>query len=251
MKTIIINNVSKKFRMGYNKKQNKFSKILSFLSGKESEKDFWALKNISFSVKSGEKIGIIGDNGAGKTTLLRVIAKIYKSDTGNVKIFGKIISLGPSLGLLEKLSMKDNIFLFCSFYGLKKKEIKQKFKTIVNYAELETYENTKIYQFSDGMRVKLMLSIVIHCNPDILLYDDTDIFTDKKFSKKSIMRNIELSKKGKSILIASHNLNTLKYCDRIIWIDKGKILSDGKPKIILKKYIDYIDNIKNKKNKII
>ncbi|MFH1308288.1 MAG: ATP-binding cassette domain-containing protein [archaeon] len=229
MKSIIIKNVSKKFYIG-----TKSSRIL----GKEQKKEFLALKNINLELKTGEKIGIIGKNGAGKSTLLRIIAGIYQKDSGTLETNGKLISvLGLNIGLQERLSVKDNIFLFCTLYKLTKNQINQKLKTILKFAELERYENTKLYQLSDGMKVRLISAISLHANSDIILLDDVDMILDKKFVQKATKKHIELSRKGTTVIIVTHNLDLLKHCHKVLWMDNGEIKAIGENKEIVKSYL--------------
>ncbi len=238
MEMIIVDNVSKKFKRGFKKHQSALARFISFLLGKESKKTIWALKDVSFKAEKGEIVGIIGENGSGKSTLLRVIAGIYKEDKGKVSINGKIISvINLRAGLQHRLTMKDHIFLTSSFFGLSKKEIKQKFNSIVEFAELENFVNTKIYQFSEGMKQRLVFSIAIHCNPEILLLDEVFEVGDKKFKIKSAEKIKNLVKKGTVVLLVSHELNMIeKYCDKVIWLDKGKIVREGKTREVVKEY---------------
>ena len=185
-KRIIIENLSKKFRIGFKKHQSALERFISLFSGKEPKKTIQALKEVSFTAKKGEIMGVIGENGSGKSTLLRTIAGIYKQDEGKIITNGKIISaISLVIGLHLRLTMKDNIFLVGSFFGLSRKEIIQKFHSIVEFAELENFINTKVYQFSEGMKARLAFSIAIHCNPDILLLDEIFEVGDESFREKS------------------------------------------------------------------
>jgi len=235
---IIVKNISKKFKIGFKKYQSVLARFISVFSGKEPKKIIQALKDVSFKVKKGEIVGIIGENGSGKSTLLRVIAGIYRQDEGEVNVSGKIISLiNLRVGLQGRLTMKDNIYLCCSLFGLSQKEIKQKFNSIVEFAELENFVNTKIYQFSEGMKQRLAFSIAIHCDPEILLLDEIFEVGDEKFRKKSADKIKELVDDGATVLLVSHDLHMVKkYCDRIVWLDKGKVVKEGRAREITKQY---------------
>lgn len=188
---VIVENISKKFKIGFKKNQGALARVVSLFSGKEPKKTLQALKNISFTVKKGEVLGIIGKNGSGKSTLLRIIAGILKQDSGEIIINGKIISLiNLKSGLHGRLSMKDNILLIGAFLGLTRKQIKKKFKSIIKFAELESFVETKVYQFSEGMKARLAFSMAIHCNPDTLLLDEVFEVGDEKFKEKSAKRKI-------------------------------------------------------------
>lgn len=237
-KRIIIENLSKEFKIGFKKNLGTLARILRLFSGREPKKTLRALNEISFSLQHKEILGIIGSNGSGKTTLLRILAGIYPSYTGKVKINGKIIQLiGLKKGLQSRLKMKENIFLLGSLFGLGRKEIKKRFKSIVEFADLEDFVETKLYQFSSGMVQRLTFSIAIHCNPDILLLDEIFAVGDENFRNKSTKRIKKLVKNGASAILVSHELWMIeKYCDKVIWMEKGEIKKQGNPKEIIKEY---------------
>jgi ABC-type polysaccharide/polyol phosphate transport system ATPase subunit len=237
-KKIIVENISKKFKIGFKKHQSALERVIDLFSGKEPKRTIQALKDISFIVKKGEIVGIIGENGSGKSTLLRTIAGIYQQDEGRILTNGKVISLiNLRIGLQDRLTMKDNIFLVSSFFGLSYKEIKEKYNLIVGFAELDSFVNTKIYQFSEGMKQRLAFSIAIHCNPEILLLDEVFEVGDESFRKKSGDKIKEFVKGGGSVILVSHHLNIVeKYCGKVIWLEKGKIKKEGKTKKIIKEY---------------
>ena len=239
MKRIIVDNVRKKFKIGFKREQTTLARLVSLFSGREAKRVIEALKGVSFSVEAGEVLGIIGENGSGKSTLLRVIAGIYDKDAGKVGVNGKIVSLiNLNVGLMERLTMKDNIFLCCSLFGLPQKEINQKLSSIIQFAELEPFLGTKLYQFSEGMKQRLAFSIAIHCNPQILLLDEIFAVGDEDFRKKSADKIKELVKQGISVVLVSHELWMIeKYCDRVIWLEKGKIVKKGKTKEVVKEYV--------------
>lgn len=250
MERIIINNLSKRFRIDFKKNQNTLSRFASSFSGRETKKNFWVLKDVSFSVKSGEILGIIGKNGSGKSTLLRTIAGIYDKDQGTITTNGKLVPLINLVsGMQKRLSIEDNIYLCCSLFGFRKKAIKKIFNSIISFAELEEFANTKLYQFSNGMKQRLAFSIAINCNPDILLMDECLEIGDEKFKNKSLNKINELVKKGATILLVSHNLELIKkHCDRLIWMDKGRIIKIGNNKDIIRKYLEEIDFLNNLNN---
>lgn len=238
MQRIIVDSVSKKFKIGFKKNQSALAKFVSLFSGKEPKRVIWALKKISFSANAGEVIGIIGENGSGKSTLLRVIAGIYDGDGGEVKTDGKIISLiNLSIGLRERLTMEDNIYVCSSLFGLSKKEVKKRFHSIVGFSGLGSFSNTKIYQLSEGMKRRFAFSIAIHCNPDILLLDEVFEVGDEEFKIKSANKIKDFIRNGATVLLVSHGLGLIKrYCDRVIWLEKGAIIKEGKAEDIVNRY---------------
>jgi len=242
MKRIIIDDVWKRFSIGTKRQQRALEKVLSLLSGREPRKNFWALKSISFSAKAGEIIGLIGENGSGKSTLLRIIAGIYEKDRGKIMVNGSIaplINLQAALDL--RLNVMDNIYLCCSIFGLKSKEIKERIKEIISFAGLQEFVNTKLYQLSSGMLVRLAFSIAIHSivhkKPEILLLDEVMEVGDEHYQNKCMKKIKELTKSGATVIIVSHDAKIIKEnCKRIIWLDKGQIIKDG-GKEILYEYI--------------
>lgn len=238
-KRIVLENISKRFRIGFKKHQGTLARLLVLFSGKEPKMVIEALKDISFSAEAKEIIGIIGENGSGKSTLLRTIAGIYIQDQGKIYINGRVISLiGLNFGLKSRLTMKDNIYLCCSLFGLSQEEIKKSFGSIVEFAGLEDFVNTKLYQFSWGMVQRLVLSIVIYCNPDILLLDEAFAELDEDFRIKSADKIKGLVNNGVTVLFASHEMGLIEQCcNRVIWIDRGQIVRIGKSEEVIKEYL--------------
>ena len=234
MERIILDNVSKKFWIGVKKNQNSLQQIISLISGREPKKNFFALKEVSFSVHEKEIVGIIGKNGSGKSTLMRIISKIYKKDSGKIFSQGKILPMiGLYLALKPRLTMKDNIFLTGLLVGMSQNEIKMKYKSIVEYAGLGNFENTKIYQFSEGMKQRLAFSIAIHTDSDIYLLDEVFEVGDEDFKKKSAETLRRKAEKGASIIFVTHDLEMIKkYCNKIIWLEKGKIKKIGGKEVV-------------------
>ena len=139
--------------------------------------------------------------------------------------------------------MKDNIYMCCSFFGLSKKETEKRFDSIIDFSELQDFINTKIYQFSEGMKQRLSFSIAIHCNPKILLVDEVFEVGDEEFKIKSVNKMKQMIKQGASILLVSHDINLIKkYCDRVIWLEKGKIIKQGNTKEVIRKYLKKVNS---------
>lgn len=229
MEQIVVKNISKKFNIGFKKNQGSLARVFSFFSGREPKREIWAVKDVSFTVNSGEIAAITGPNGSGKSTLLRIVGGIYSSDAGSIKTAGRTISLiglGPMLN--DRLTLRDNIFLCCSFFGLGQNLVKKQFNLIIKFAELEKFINTKIYQFSDGMKARLVFSIAMHCDPKVLLLDEVFAVGDESFSRKGVDMLKILLEKNTTILLTTHNLGLIeKYlgrrCDRVIHMEYGKI----------------------------
>jgi ABC-type polysaccharide/polyol phosphate transport system ATPase subunit len=242
-KNIQVDNVSKKFNIGFKKNQGALARLISFVSGKESRKDLEVLKNISFFTYPGQIIGIIGRNGSGKSTLLRIIAGIYEPGEGCVKTIGKVHYLsGFNNGLSPKLTMEENIYLMGTIMGLGNNEIKERFAEIVDFSGLKDFIYTKVYKFSSGMVTRLSFSTTIHClehsDPDILLLDEVfGTGGDIDFEDKAIEKMAEFIKGGATVLLASHSLKIVdNYCEQVMLLDNGKISQFGKPRKVINNY---------------
>lgn len=231
IKRIIVKNVSKAFNADFVKNEGSLFRMVDFLSGKTEKRKLEVLKDVSFDVCKGEVLGIIGKNGSGKSTLLRLIAGVYRPDSGDIKTHGKIVYLtGLGQGSSKKLTMRENIYLMGAVMGLSQKEIKSRFDEIVDFSGLNDFVDMKIYQFSTGMVVRLNFSIIIHCvshqNPDILLLDEVlSAGGDMDFQIKANKKMEELIRGGAAVVIVSHNLPDIKkYCNKVICLDKGKLV---------------------------
>jgi len=236
---IIVKNVSKRFNAGFKKGLSALSRLLSFLSGNKSAKVIDVLRDVSFSAKEGEILGIVGKNGSGKSTLLRTIAGIYDKEGGIIKTRGKLCPLiGLGAGMQDRLTMRDNIYLCGALFGITTQEIDKKFNSIVEFSELENFVDTKVYQFSSGMKQRLAFAIAIHSNPEILLVDEVFAVGDENFRRKSSEKIKELVKRGACVLLVSHEIELIeKHCDRAILLENGRIIKEGSAKDIIKHYL--------------
>ena len=244
MNKIEVKNVSKVFKTKIKGKDVALSHLTHFFHDDKKRTYIQVLDDVSFNVKQGEILGIIGKNGSGKSTLLQVIAGIYSSDFGSVVRNGETVYLtSMGVGMMEKLSMKDNIFLAGALMGMSQKKIKSIFNEIVDFSELGDFVDMKVSQFSKGMVGRLGFSISIFClknkTTEILLLDE--VFgsgADFEFENKAILKMEELIKSGVTVVLVSHSLGMIgKYCDRVVWLDKGKIREVGLPDDVIKKYI--------------
>jgi ABC-type polysaccharide/polyol phosphate transport system ATPase subunit len=203
-----------------------------------SYSDFYALNGVSFSVKRGESIALVGLNGAGKSTLLKVIAGVLKPTKGDVLINGSIaplIELGAGFDM--DLSARENIFLNGTILGHKTADIQKKFDSIVEFSELENFIDVPIKNFSSGMTARLGFSIATAFNPDILIVDEALSVGDYKFQEKCQKRIKEIIEQGSTLLLVSHSETVVrKMCNRTLWLKKGEIVMDGDTDSILKEY---------------
>jgi len=232
---IKINNLSKTFKI--DKPRGFLSVIKSKLQSKKS-KNFLVLDNISFTVKKGEILSVIGLNGSGKTTLLRMIAGVYKPDSGSVQIDGKMSQLMQlGTGFQPELDAEDNIILNGMLLGISKSKMIESVPRIIQYAELEKFSHLNLKYYSSGMRSRLAFSIAMEIDPDILLVDEILSVGDKNFQNKSYEKFLSYKQNNKTILHATHNLSKLtKFSDRVLLLNKGKMVTIGSPAEVIEKY---------------
>lgn len=222
---------------------NNFKKLrnLSRFKDNEAEKEdiIWALKDISFEVKQGEVIGIIGRNGAGKSTLLKILSRITEPSSGCIPINGRVASLlEVGTGFHPELTGRENIYLNGTILGMTKVEIDHKFNEILSFSGVEKFIDTPVKRYSSGMQVRLAFSVAAHLEPEILLVDEVLAVGDAEFQKKCLGKMTEVSKGGRTILFVSHNMSAIHaLCKRTILIDNGKILQDGKTNEVISYYL--------------
>lgn len=233
---ISIEHVSKKFRLYKERNQSIKSAVMR---GRTSvHEDFWALKDISFTIKHGETFGLVGDNGSGKSTLLKCLAKILYPNGGSISIDGRIAALlEVGSGFHPELSGRENVYLNGSILGMTRKEIDQKFDAIVDFSGVREFIDQPVKNYSSGMYVRLGFSVAIHVNPDILLVDEVLAVGDESFQAKCFQKFHEFREAGKTVVIVSHALGTMvEMCDRIAWLDHGELKGVGKPAELIEAY---------------
>jgi len=189
----------------------------------------WALKDVSFEVKRGEVIGIIGRNGAGKTTLLKILSKITEPTEGRVELRGRVGSLlEVGTGFHPELTGHENIYLYGAILGMDRYEVTRKFDKIVAFAELEKFINTPVKRYSSGMYMRLAFAVAAHLEPEILLVDEVLAVGDAAFQKKCLGKMGDVSKEGRTVLFVSHNMSAVEsLCEQAIWLDNGQIVVAG------------------------
>ncbi len=206
----------------------------------ELDETIWALKDVSFEIKRGEVVGIIGRNGAGKTTLLKVLSRITEPTEGQAEIYGRVGSLlEVGTGFHPELTGRENIYLNGAILGMKKAEIEQKFDEIVDFAEIEKFIDTPVKHYSSGMYVRLAFSVAAHLEPEILLVDEVLAVGDAAFQKKCIGKMGDVAKGGKTIVFVSHNMMAVRsLCQRAIWLQNGALIQKGEASNVVMKYLD-------------
>lgn len=266
MSTVInVENLSKKFIIGHEESEKytalrdvlakQAKKIFSFpfSSGRPkktyTKEEFWALKDISFNVEAGERVGIIGRNGAGKSTLLKVLSRITEPSGGRITIKGRVASLlEVGTGFHPELTGRENIFLNGAILGMSRAEIRSKFDEIVAFAEVEKFLDTPVKRYSSGMYVRLAFAVAAHLEPEILIVDEVLAVGDASFQKKCLGKMEEVSKDhGRTVLFVSHDLNAIsKLCTMAVLLNNGQIEEMGSVDKVASRYLLSTENTSDK-----
>jgi len=211
------------------------------LSGSEATlEDFWALKDVSFDVKPGEVVGIIGRNGAGKSTLLKVLSRIVEPTCGQATMWGRVASLlEVGTGFHPELTGRENIYLNGSILGMRKREIDAQFDAIVDFSEIERFLDTPVKRYSSGMYVRLAFAVAAHLHPEILIVDEVLAVGDAEFQKKCLGKMKQVSAGGdRTVLFVSHNMAAVRgLCARGIWLKDGQVAMDGPAEGVVQSYL--------------
>lgn len=218
---------------------NPFSLFKSKNDPDRRANSFWALKDISFTVKKGEVLSLIGNNGAGKSTLLKILAHVMQPTSGKVELYGQVRALlGVGTGFHPELSGRENVFFNASILGMKRKEVKAKLDEIIFFSGLKNFLDTPIKYYSNGMKIRLGFAVAAHLEPEILLMDEVLMVGDEEFKKRSITKIKEIARdQGCSILFASHNMGAVReVCQKGILLEKGKIKQMGEINELIEDY---------------
>ena len=256
---IEVSNLSKRYRIGLKEQisdsfigsvvsllrspisnYKKVRNLSIFSDNDESEDILWALKDVSFNVKQGEVLGVIGRNGAGKSTLLKILCQITEPTLGRAVVNGRVSSLlEVGTGFHPELSGRENVFLNGAILGMSKQEIDQKFDEIVEFSGVEKFIETPVKRYSSGMRVRLAFAVAAHLDPDVLLVDEVLAVGDAEFRKKAFGKMKDVSEnRGRTVLLVSHNMQAIQeLCPNSILLDKGSIVANGKSYDVVNKYL--------------
>jgi len=200
----------------------------------------WALREVSFEVKEGEVLGIIGVNGAGKSTLLKILSRITNPTGGYAKIRGRVTSLlEVGTGFHPELTGRENVYLNGTILGMKKSEIDQNFDEIVDFSGVENFIDTPVKRYSSGMQVRLAFAVAAHLEPEILIIDEVLAVGDARFQKKCINKMQDVGQRGHTVLFVSHNMPSVtRLCDRAILLDEGRLIEDGPSHKVVNSYLN-------------
>lgn len=248
MRCVVLENIIevKNVSMMFNKSPEKVDNIKEYfvrlLKKKLMFEEFWALKDLSFCIKKGEAVGIVGFNGSGKSTILKIIAQVMKPTKGIVEVKGNVaplIELGA--GFDVNLSAKENIFLNGAVLGYSRKDMRSRFESIIDFAELWDFVDTPLKNYSSGMVARLGFSIATSIVPDILIVDEVLGVGDYKFQEKCQKRMNEIISNGTTVIFVSHTIDQVReLCDKVIWLEKGGLKMIGDTKEVCDKYMGLV-----------
>lgn len=241
MQVIKVENLTKLYFLGGAKHNSLRDTIMSFVKNPRRDKknELWALNGVSFDVKDGETLGIIGRNGAGKSTLLKILSRITKPTSGTAEIRGRVGSLlEVGTGFHQELSGRENIFLNGAILGMKRAEIESKFDEIVAFSEIEKFIDTPVKHYSSGMYMRLAFAVAAHLEPEILIIDEVLAVGDISFQKKCLNKMREVGQTGRTVLFVSHDIQAIsRLCSRTIWMKDGQITRNGETNSVISEYL--------------
>lgn len=235
-----VQNVSMKFNLSKEKVDSLKEYAIKFLKRELKYNEFWALKDVSFTLEKGDRLGILGLNGAGKSTLLKVIAGVFKPSSGNVMkqgVLAPLIELGA--GFDPQYTGRENIYLYGAVLGYSRKFIDAKLREIIDFSELEEFIDVPLKNYSSGMRARLGFAIATIVEPDILILDEILSVGDAKFRKKSEAKLMSLLERGVTVLFVSHNLEQVRrICNKALILEKGHVVQCGEAAEVIRIYED-------------
>ena len=255
---ISVNGVGKCYQLGatlsHDTLRDRVASLFSLKSpnnhkAKSTNKEFWALKDVSFEVQQGEVIGIIGRNGAGKSTLLKILSQITEPSTGEIHIRGRVASLlEVGTGFHPELSGRENIYLNGAILGMSRQEIRAKFDEIVAFAEIEKFLDTPVKRYSSGMYVRLAFAVAAHLEPEILIVDEVLAVGDAEFQKKCLGKMQAVSGEGRTVLFVSHNMAAIRsLCTKGVLLNRGKLSTQASISEVINSYMQYSSSLQEVK----
>lgn len=237
--TIVIRGLGKQFRYYHpDRPHTLLETVMHGLRRWRPADQFWALRNVSFTIAAGKMVGIIGANGAGKSTLLQLVGGVGKPDEGSVQVQGRIgalLDLGA--GFHPDLTGRENVFISSVIAGLTRHEVAERFDSIVEFAELEAFINNPLRTYSTGMQMRLAFAVAVHIDPQILLIDEVLAVGDMAFQQKCLQRIAQFKARGCTILLVSHDATLVKeLCDEAIWLRQGQVVAQGAAEVVVGQY---------------
>ena len=235
---IQVNNITVRYKIANDRVPSLKEFVIKKIKKSITEKDFLALDNVSFTVKKGDVVGVVGRNGAGKSTLLKVVSGIQKPASGNIVLNGRVVPmLELGAGFDMELSGKENVYLNGAVLGYSKEFLDEKYNDILEFSELGDFINMPVRNYSSGMVARLAFSIASMVNPEILIVDEVLSVGDENFQRKSKNRMIELMSGGSTVLFVSHNIKQIEeICNKAVWLEHGKVVMTGPSDVVCAEY---------------
>lgn len=253
MSVITVENISKQYIIdhqkgkGTNTLRDVLTENLRSMFGQKAKnaithEEFWALRDVNFSIEQGDRVGLVGHNGAGKSTMLKILSKIIQPTTGTVRIRGRVASLlEVGTGFHPELTGRENIFLNGSLLGMSRSEIKRQFDEIVAFAGVEKFLDTPVKRYSSGMYVRLGFAISAHLDPEIMIVDEVLAVGDAEFQKKSLGKMRDNSASGRTVIFVSHNLTAVQaLCNKTFYFEKGRLIEQGETNQVIASYLSKV-----------
>lgn len=241
MSSIHVENLSIKFRIYHDRSPSLKGYVANLFkrTRQTTYSDFWAVKDVSFEIKSGDRVGIVGHNGAGKSTLLKALCRVYEASDGQISVDGRIAPLLEiGAGFHPEFTGRENIYLNGAILGYTKKQLSEIEPEVIAFAELEEFIDTPVKYYSTGMYMRLAFSLATAMHPDILVLDEIFAGGDAAFMEKASARMHGLINKANIMIMVSHDPYLVKsLCNRVIWMDHGKLVADGAPEDIVERYL--------------
>jgi lipopolysaccharide transport system ATP-binding protein len=234
--------VWKKFTFPQSKKRTLVESLAATISGTHFKEEFWALQDISIFLERGESLGVIGENGSGKSTLLRIIAGILKADRGTVLAEGSIAPIMElGVGFSAELTVLENISLYGSIMGFRPNDISEKVEAVLSFSELSRFQDAPLRNLSTGMQARLAFSIAFQSEAEIFLLDEALAVGDARFQKKCNVRIEDLRSKGKTVVVVSHDMETIRrLTDNVLYLSRGTMAGFGEPQTVTNQYLQDI-----------
>ena len=209
------------------------------------EADFWALRDVSFTVPTGQLVGIIGRNGAGKSTLLRILARITAPTAGIARVRGRLGALlDVGTGFHDELTGRENVFLSGAILGMSRRDVRARFDRIAAFSGVERFLDTPLKRYSSGMRLRLAFAVAAHLEPEVLVIDEALAVGDAEFQRQCMGRMEDLQRAGRTVVFVSHDLGAIgRLCERTLWLDGGRVAYDGPTEEALRRYFDSVGRI--------
>ena len=239
---VAFRDVSKRFRMISDQPQTILEALLAIFREKglrASNRELWAVRDVSFDLMPGDSLGLVGRNGSGKSTVLKLLTRILRPTSGRITIRGRVSALLElGAGFHQDLTGRENIYLNASVLGLTKEQVETSFQSIVAFSELEEFIDVPVKHYSSGMYMRLGFSVAIHVHPDILIIDEILAVGDQAFQEKCVDQIYQLKRRGTTIVMVSHNLNIIRnLCGRLIWLEQGEVRAQGPTELIAPQYL--------------